>query len=115
MGYHPILYRIARHQSRDFVEKAKKKKPTVNYKKLTNKNQTIKITKALSIKKAQGVKTYKKTKGNKKITVDKKSGKIQVKTGLGKGTYPIKIKVTAAGNANYKKCSKTVTVKITVK
>ena len=32
-----------------------------------------------------------------------------------KGTYAVKIKITAAGNANYKTGSKTITVKVKVK
>ena len=38
-----------------------------------------------------------------------------VKNGTKKGTYTIKIKVIAAGNANFKKGSKTVTCKVIVK
>ncbi|MBR3146967.1 MAG: hypothetical protein IKF54_02365 [Eubacterium sp.] len=66
-------------------------------------------------KKAQGKVTYKKASGNKKITVAK-NGKITVKKGLKKGkTFKIKVKVTAAGNANYKKATKAVTLKIKIK
>ena len=70
--------------------------------------------------KAQGKVTYKKVsvikkKFAKKITVNKKTGKITVKKGLKKGTYKLKIKVTAAGTTAYKAGSKTVTVKIKVK
>ena len=46
---------------------------------------------------------------------DKKTGKVTVKKGLKKGTYPVKVKVTAAGNANYNKAAKTVTCKVVVK
>ena len=51
----------------------------------------------------------------KYFKVNKKNGKITVKKGLKKGTYKLKIKVTAAGNANYNAGSKSVTVKIKVK
>ena len=43
------------------------------------------------------------------------AGKLTVKKGLKKGSYPIKVKVTAAGNGNYKSAAKTVTVKVVVK
>lgn len=43
------------------------------------------------------------------------NGKITIKKGLKKGTYKIKVKVTAAGNKSYKSAVKTVTVKIVVK
>ena len=38
----------------------------------------------------------------------------EIKKGLKKGTYTVKVKVTAAGNANYKKATKTVKLKIMV-
>ena len=94
--------------------KAKGKTVKVKYVKLKNKNQTVAQKKAFSIRKAQGKVTYKKSSGNKKITVAK-NGKITVKKGLKKGTYKVKVKVTAAGNANYKSSTKAVTVTIKVK
>ncbi len=92
----------------------KTKKPTVKFVKLKKKNQTIALKKAMTVSNAQGTLTFKKSKGNKKITVAK-NGKITVKKGLKKGTYTIKIKVTAAGNTEYNAAVKTVTVKIIVK
>ena len=58
--------------------------------------------------------TYKKASGNGKITVNS-AGKFTVKKGLKKGTYKIKVEVTAAGNTTYKAVTKTVTVTIKVK
>ena len=92
----------------------KAKKPSVKFAKLKKKNQTIALKKWVTVSKAQGKVTYKKSSGNKKITVSK-AGKITVKKGLKKGTYKVKIKVTAAGNASYKPATKTVTVTIKVK
>ncbi len=91
---------------------AKGKKPAVKYSK--TKKRTIKRSKAITVKNAVGKLSYKKVKGNKKITVSK-SGKITVKKGLKKGTYTVRIKVTAAGNSNYNAAVKTVKVKIRVK
>jgi hypothetical protein len=93
--------------------KASGKKVTV--KNVSKANQTIKAKNAYSVSKAEGKVTYKKTSGKGKITVNKSSGKITVKKGLKAGTYKVKVKITAAGNSNYKSGSKTVTVKITVK
>lgn len=90
------------------------KRTTVKFAKLKKKNQTVKAAKAVTVKNAKGAVSYKKSKGNKKITVAK-NGKITIKKGLKKGTYKIKIKVTAAGNASYKAATKTVTVKIIIK
>ncbi len=95
--------------------KASAKKVTVKYSKLKKKNQTINVGKAMTVSNAKGTVSYKKSSGNGKITINKKTGKITVKKGLKKGTYKVKIKVTAAGNATYKAATKTVTVKIKVK
>ena len=90
------------------------KKPKVSYTKLKKKNQTIKLKKAIKLKDTVGTKTFKKAKGSKFISVNKKSGKITVKKGAKKGKYAVRIKVTAAGNKNYKKESKTVKVTVIV-
>ena len=94
--------------------KASGKTVSLKYSAVKKKNQTVKQSKAFSVSKAQGKVTYKKSSGNSKITVAK-DGKITVKKGLKKGTYKVKIKVTAAGNNTYKSAAKTVTVTIKVK
>ena len=66
-------------------------------------------------KKGQGTLTYTKSSGNKKITVAKKTGAVTVKKGLKKGKYPVKVKVKAAGNANYKAATQTLTFTVWVK
>lgn len=106
-------------QSKDGNTTAEKKANTLTAKGKTvkvkkNKKTVIKKAKAFTIKNAQGAVTFKKSSGNKKITVAK-NGKITVKKGLKKGTYKVKIKVTAAGNSSYKAATKTVTVTIKVK
>lgn len=95
----------------------KPKTATVKYKKLKKKNQTLSIFKALTFKSGgQGAKTYANVSGNKKITINKTTGKVTVKKKLKKGTYKVKIKVMAAGNTNYMPSGwKTVTVRIKVK
>ena len=92
---------------------AKAKKPTVKYSKLKKKTQYITRKEAITVSNAKGTVNYTKSSGNKKITVDKKTGKITVKKGLKKGTYKVKVKVKAAGTSAYK--SKTVTVTVTIK
>lgn len=90
--------------------------------KVTAKNKTYKASKlkkkaqsykAVTVSKAQGKVTYKVTKKNSKLTF--KSGKVTVKKKTKKGTYKIKVKVTAAGNSKYKSASKTVTITVKVK
>ena len=49
------------------------------------------------------------------FTVNKKTGKITVKKGTANGRYTVRIKVTAAGTAAYKKASKVIEARITVR
>ena len=88
-----------------------KKTATIKYAKLKKAKRTVTINKA---KKAQGTVTYKKVSGNKNITIAK-NGKLAVKKGLKKGPYKVKVRLTAAGNANYESKSVAVTATITVK
>ena len=81
------------------------------------KTKKLAVTKVIKLtNKGQGAKTYIKKSGNKKITIAKKTGKVTVKKGLKKGTYKVKVKVKAAGDANYNPSAwKVVTCKIKVK
>ena len=56
-----------------------------------------------------------KKSAKKNITFNAKTGKITVKKNTKKGTYKLKVKVTADGNQNYKSAGKTVTVTVKVK
>ncbi len=51
----------------------------------------------------------------KALKLNPKTGKITVKKNTKKGTYKLKVKVTADGNQNYKSAGKTVTVTVKVK
>ena len=80
--------------------------------------KSIAAKNAFTTSKAQGTLSYKNVstdKTAKKFKVDAKSGKVTVPKGTKKGTYTLKVKITAKGNANYKSGSKTVTVKVKVK
>lgn len=83
-------------------------KRSISYSKLKAATQSfaLKVT-------AKTTPTCKKTSGNSKITVSS-SGKVTVKKGLGKGTYTLKVKVSAPSSKRYKSTSKTVSIKITV-
>ena len=94
--------------------KAKSPSPVVKYTTLKKKNVAIAAKNAVTVSEAKGTVTYSKVSGPKKISVAK-SGKITVTKGLAKGTYKVKIKVIAAGGTNYKKGSKTITIKVIVK
>ena len=96
--------------------KIKGKTATIKYKKLKKKAQTLKAAKVIKVtKKGQGKLTYAKASGNKKITINKKTGKVTVKKSLKKGTYKVKVKVTAKGNTTHKKATKAVTFKVRIK
>ena len=69
----------------------------------------------MTISDASGKLSFKKSSGNKKIKVDKKTGKITLSKGLKKGTYKVKVKVTAAGDNNHNEGTTTVTFKVKVK
>ena len=92
----------------------------VSAQRLVRAKQTIPREEAMVIRQAQGTVTYTKASVNKKafakkFTVNKTSGDITVKKGVKKGTYKLKIRVKAAGDANYKAAKKTVTVTIRVR
>ena len=93
--------------------KAKKSSFTVSLSKVTSAAQTVATP--ITVSKAQGTVTYKKSSGSSNITVDSKTGKLTVKKGTKKGTYTIKVQVKAAGNTNYNAATKTVTLKVVVK
>ena len=108
-GAKGLYYKITKKTNTMKVKVAKK---TVKFN--TVKKKSVKVA-PITVKKAVGTKSFKKLSGNKKITVNKKNGKFTVKKGIKKGTYKIKVKVSAKGNSTYKPASKTVTVKIVVK
>ena len=92
------------------------KTASLKYSKLKKKAQVIKPARLYKFKnKGKGKLSYAKVSGNKKITVNKKTGKITVKKGLKKGTYKVKVKVKSAGTADYKALTQTVTIKIKIK
>lgn len=76
--------------------------------------KSAKSVKAVKVSGAKGPVTYKKQSGSKKLSINKKTGKVKIKKGTGKGTYKIKIKVIAAAPDDYRSAEKTKTVKITV-
>ncbi len=90
----------------------------VKYKKLKKKAQTVARAKVITISNAEGKVTYKLLSVNKKkksFKINAANGVITVKKKLKKGTYTLKVKVTAAGNENFNPASKTVKFKIKVK
>lgn len=95
----------------------KPKTAPVKYKSLKKKNQSLKAAQVIKfVKTGQGTMSYTKASGNKKITINKKNGKVTIKKGLKKGTYKVRVNVKAAGNETYKPSAvKSITFKIKVK
>ena len=80
------------------------------------KNKTVNVMKLANVS-AQTSVSYAKanTAGGKKIAVNANTGKVTVKAGLKKGTYKVKVKLTAPENASYLAAQpKTVNLKIVV-
>ena len=88
------------------------KNKKLKYTKLKKKKQVIG---SVIVKNAKGTVSYSKMSGNKKISVNKTNGKITVKKKIKRGTYKLKVKVTASGNSSYNASAKIITIKIKVK
>ena len=95
--------------------KAKSKAVKVSFRKLKKQSIVKKWKSAFLVKKAKGKVIFRKKSGSKRIRIDKKSGKIIILKKTSKKLYKIKVTITAAGNKNYNKRSKTVLLKVKVK
>ncbi len=102
----------------------KGKTVVVTYKKLKTKSRTIPASSALTVKKkGKGTMTFKlstATRNGKSyknyFAINAKTGRVTVKKALKKGTYRVRVKVRAAGNANYKASAfKSVTIIVKVR
>ncbi len=76
--------------------------------------KVLKRSKVLSISGAKGALSYKKISGNKKIKINKTTGKVTVGERLSSGTYIVRVKVTAAGDDVYRSGALTKSFKIRV-
>ena len=78
-----------------------------------NKKVVFTKAKAFVITGAKGTVVFKKTKGNKKISITS-AGKVIVDKGIKKGSYKVNVSVTAKGNKVYKAATKKVTLNISI-
>ena len=103
---------------KDQPMKIKAVKKTVKAKKVKKKARVVSGAVKFTVK-AQGTVTYKgvgtSKKAKKALKINKKTGKITVRKKTKKGTYKMKVTVTAAGNAQFEKGSQTLTVTVRVK
>ena len=91
------------------------KTKSVKYKNVRKKALTVA---PLTVKNKVGTLSYKVTggtaKSKKALKLNTKTGRVTVKKGTKKGTYKIKVRVTASGSKYFEKATaaKTVTVKV---
>lgn len=104
-----VTWSITKASQKPVITTSKK-----SFKKSSLKSKAQSFT--LGVTKAHGTKTFTKVSGSSRLSLSKTTGKVTVKKGTAKGTYTIKVKVSAAGTSNYKAgASATKTVKVTVK
>ena len=94
--------------------KAKAKKLKVKAAKLKKAKKKFKAAAAFKVTGAQGKVSYRKVSGSSKVSVSSK-GAVMVKKGTARGTYKVKVAVSAAGDANTDKGVKVVTLVVRVK
>ncbi len=106
--------RVPARPAQKLVVKSTPKKLKV--KTLKKKAKTVK---PITVKKSRGDVTYAVTKGSAKakkaLTVNKKTGAVKVRKNTKKGTYSLKVRVSATGDMTYGPASKTVKVTVVVK
>lgn len=93
---------------------AKGKKVYIDAEDIEEKSKTLAASKLFKVSKNKGKVTYKKVKGLKKIKVAS-NGKVTLKPGIEEGSYSVKVNITAAGDKNHNKLTKSVTFTVVVK
>ncbi len=101
----------------------KAKTAGLKYSSLKKHSRTLKVNNVIKfVKKGRGTVSYSiesAKKGSKSFAksfrINTKTGKLTVKNGLKKGTYKIRIKVSASGDSKYIAASKTVTFKLKIR
>ena len=87
----------------------------IKYARLKKKTQTFKIAATTAGKAGKSFKLKSVPKKAKKYIRVSSAGKVTVKKGLKKGTYRIKVQITARETSNYKKKTLTKTIRIIVR
>ena len=87
----------------------------VKYSRLKKKKQTLSRARVMTVTNAKGRVTYTKLSGNKKISINKTSGKVTIKKKLKKGKYYVLARVDAAGDARHEAAKRYVIFAVRVK
>ena len=82
---------------------------------LKKRSRVIDRKKAMTMKQVKGTVSFRKLSGNKKLTINKKTGNIKIGKNLKKGTYKLKVQVICKGNRIYDKAKRNVTIKVKVR
>ncbi|MBR6158842.1 MAG: hypothetical protein IKQ40_00970, partial [Lachnospiraceae bacterium] len=104
---------------------AKKKDHTVKLSELKKKSQTLQGSRLYVFTQKKRIKgdlkySLSSVRNNGKtvkkgFAVNRKSGKLTIKKGVAKGVYNVKVKVSAEGNKNYDKATKSINFTVNVK
>lgn len=78
---------------------------------MAGKSETVDF---IDVDNAKGKVSYKKVSGSKRLTVNKKTGKVTIKKNTKAGSYEAKVKITAKGNSKYLPVTKTITIIVNV-
>ena len=88
---------------------------SVKYSAVKSKKVGVKLGTYLTLKNTKGTVTVTKVAGDAKVTVSSSTNGLIIAKGAKKGPHKIKVRVTAAGSAIYKKYTKDVVITVTVK
>ncbi len=112
-GTRKVTFKIVK-AANTVVAKAKKEKVSI----VRSTTKACTCAANITVAKARGTVTYANTSTNataKTFKVNKKTGRVTVPKGCKAGTYEVRVRVRAAGDANHKARTRTVTFKVVVK
>lgn len=115
-GSKTVSYRIVVTKAANTLS-AKAKKAAAGASLKTLRSKAVTLTSNVAVSKAKGAIAYANASSNataKRFKINARTGKVTVPKGTKRGTYQVKVKVTAKGTAAYKAGLKTVTFKVKV-
>lgn len=83
--------------------------------KVKKKAKTVAASSVMTVRGANGALRYAKVSGSKKLSINAYNGAVTIKKKTKKGTYKMKVNVTALGDANHYGSKRQVTIKVKVK
>ena len=83
--------------------------------KVKKKARNVAVGSLMTIRGANGALRYAKVSGSKKLSINAYTGAVKIKKKTKKGTYKMKVRVTALGDANHNGATRQVTINVKVK